>query len=204
MKYLWMIFIFITFSCKRKNTYVKVYAIDNDTEFRVPNIKLEVVRKGKKSWLQDKEHLLVSEGYTNENGEATLNFKYDRGNKYALYAYSSDQYFATSSDLYDDLFKGKNETTLYLHQYCYLKLNLKSTSPEGKILNVKIDNFNTVHYQYFYGHINPIDTTVFKKSESLMGNKSITWEVDSAGTIKNYSLPVQLKGHDTTYVTLTF
>jgi hypothetical protein len=151
----------------------------------------------------DKEHVLVQEAYTNAAGDVIVNFKYDRGNKYALFVYAAGGYFQNTRYDYFDLEKGKNEKTVYLYQQTYIKVNLISNYPDGTILDVRIDDFTPVYNAYYTNSI-PINESVFCIVNSTIGNKNITWRVDSAGTRKNYSSPIQLKGHDTTYAAINF
>lgn len=204
MKYALIISLLILFSCKRKNSVVLVQVIDKDTGFSIGDAKVQVIRKGKKGFLNDKESLLIGENYTNANGEVLINFKYDRGNVYALFVYEAKEYFQNTRYQYFDLEKGRNQEYVYMNQLSYIKLNLKSNSPNSKKINIKINDFDSFYNQYFYSQSIPIDTLVFCKARSTRGNKNITYSVDSAGFVKNYSFPIELKGHDTTYATVTF
>ncbi|MCD6020072.1 MAG: hypothetical protein K0S53_3193 [Bacteroidetes bacterium] len=136
-------------------------------------------------------------------GEVLVNFKYDRGNRYALFVYAAGGYFQNTRYDYFDLEKGKNEETVYLYQQSYIKLNLISNHPDAKILDVRIDDFISV-YNTYYTNSNPVNESVFCVVNATIGNKNNTWRVDSADTRKNYSLPIQLKGHGTTYATINF
>lgn len=199
--------ILLCFACKRNHTSVLVKVVDNDTGFPIQNAKIEVVRKGKKGFFTDKSHLVVGTDFTNADGQVLVNFKYDRGNKYALNVYAAGGYYQSVDPQYFDLEKGKNEETVYMDQQSYLKINFKSSAPSDKfLLSVEIEDVtNTgVLYGTFYHYSNPIDTTIFKMVPARRGNRNIIWKVDSAGFNKNYSLPIELKGHDTTYATLNF
>lgn len=197
----------LCFACKRNHTGVLVKVYDKDTGSPIENAKVEVIRKGRKGFFTDKSHLVVGTDFTNTNGEVLVNFKYDRGNKYALFVYAAEGYFQQSSYEYFDLEKGKNEGTVYMDQKSYLKINFKSSFPSDKHLRkVEIqDNLNTrILYNMFRHYVNPIDTTIFRMVEARRGNRNIIWLVDSAGYELNHSLPIELQGHDTTYVTLDF
>lgn len=196
-------FVFLL-SCKRNHTQVLIKTIDNDTGLPAKNVKFSVYRKGKKGLFTDKESVVVSDGYTDFSGEALVRFKYDRGNKYAAIVYGSGEYWVGNTEEYDDLYAGKNESVYYVRQLCYLKINLKSSAPNGKILDLRLDNNKEVFYQYFYNHSPPLDTIVFLKAAYPMGIRTLDCIIDSAGNKKNNSFSIQLKGHDTTYCTVNF
>lgn len=203
MKWVSFFILFSLISCKRNHTNVLIRVFDNENNSPVAHAKIEVFRKGKKGLAVEKEPLLIHDAYTNEFGEVMVNFKYDRGNTYALYVYAAAGYFQNSRYDYFDLEKGKNEKTIYLYQQSYIKLHLISNFPNAKVLDVRIDDFTSVYHDYYF------NSTLINKSEfcrvnSTVGNKTLTWKVDSAGIRKNYSLPIQLKGHDTTYATINF
>ncbi len=203
MRFVLFFALIILFSCKRNHTSVLVKVLDNETGAPLSGAKVEVIRKGKEGWLIDKEHMLVQKDYTNKFGEVLVNFKYDRGNKYALFVSAAGGYFQNTGDGYFDLKKGENSVTAQMYQMSFIKLHMVSDSPYQKELNVRIDNFTSV-YHSFYHTTNPLDTFVFCQVASGIGNKSITCQVDSAWFEKNYSIPIQLKGHDTTYATINF
>jgi len=207
MKFILFLILFSLFACKRNHSSVLVKVLDNETGVPLSGSKVEVIRKGKKGWLIDKEHLLVETAYTNSSGEVLVNFKYDRGNKYALFVYAAGGYFQNSSYEYFDLEKGGNTETVYLYQASYLKIKFKSNNPSGKfLLNVSIEDITSEYVSggLFYHYTNPIDSTIFKMISKGRGNKNIIWKLDSLGYEKNYSLPIELKGHDTTYITINF
>lgn len=203
MKYVLLFSLLVFFSCKRNHSSVFVKVLDKETNVPLNGAKVQVIRKGKEGLLKDKESLLVGENYTNANGEVLVNFKYDRGNVYALFVYEAKEYFQNTSYQYFDLEKGRNSEKVYMNQLSYIKLHLISNNPDSKILYVRINDFTPV-YDSFYHTTNPLDTFVFCKVSSAAGNKTITWRVDSAWFEKNYSLPIQLKGHDTAYATINF
>ena len=204
MRFLLVFVLFINlFACKRNHSSVLVKVLDNETGVPLGGAKVEVIRKGKEGWFIDKEHMLVEKAYTNNSGEVLVNFKYDRGNKYALFVSAAGGYFQNTGDGYFDLKKGENSVTAQMYQMSFIKLHMISDSPFQKALNVRIDNFTSVYYS-FYLTTNPLDTFVFCQVASGIGNKSITWQVDSSGFEKNYSFPIQLKGHDTTYTLINF
>lgn len=204
MRFVVLFLLIYLIACDRNHSSVLVKVYSNDNNEPLSGAKVEVIRKGKEGFLTDKEHLLVGEDYTNSTGEVLVNFKYDSGNKYALFVYEANDYFQSTSYQYFDLETGKNEVSAYMDQLSYIKLNLKSITPGAKKLNIKINNFESFYYTYFPYQSNPIDTMVFCKARSSKGNKDVTWSVDSSGYEKNYSLPVELKGHDTAYVTINF
>jgi hypothetical protein len=182
---------------------VLVKVLDNETNTPVSFAKVNVVRKGKKGWLTEKESMLVNESLTNTYGEVLVDFKYDRGNTYALFVYPPSGYFQTGNYHYVDLEKGKNQETVYLYQQSFIKLNLISNQASGKVLDIKIDEATSVYYTY-YSNSTAVNKMVFCSVNSSVGNKSLTWSVDSAGTRNKYASPIQLKGHDTVYATIHF
>lgn len=202
--------ILLCLSCKRNHTSVLVNVVDNDTGSPIQNAKVEVIRKGRKGFFTDKSHLVVGTDFTNTDGQVLVNFKYDRGNKYALFVYAADAaggYYQNGDPQYFDLEKGKNEETVYMDQQSYLKINFKSNNPVDKFLHgLTIEDVtNTgIKYSKSYNNSSPVDTTIFRMVAARRGNRNIIWEVDSAGFEKTYSLPIELKGHDTTYATLNF
>lgn len=202
-----LFFLFLTlFSCKRNHTNVFIKTVDNETGQPVPNIKIKVYRKGKENFFIKKESLVIAEGTTNSQGENLLDFKYDRGNEYTVEVFQGNGYWGNTLYLWTDLEKGKNSETFYLYQTAYLKLNLKSINPNQKHLSVEVETASSgsVLYASFYNHINPIDSVLFKTVAANRGNNNIKWIVDSSGYRKNYSAPIILKGHDTTYATINF
>ena len=186
------------FSCKRNHTSVLVKTIDNETGQPVTNINIKVYRREKKS-------LIVAEGISNVYGEELLSFKYDRGNKYSVAVSNNENYWGNNN--LPDLEKGKNEAIFNLHPYCYLKLNLKSSSPLDKGLKIEIENENEgfITSKLFYSYSNPMDTVFSYKLRVKAGTKTIKCTVDSFWTIKQTILiPIQLKGNDTAYTIINF
>jgi|GEM_PF-6760857 len=191
-------------SCKKYGDgYVKGTVLETGSKTPLKNVK--VVLNETTNDLSGKE---IKTTYTDDQGKFTIQYKKERKTSYFLIFSEKDHYQTVIPEIEHSDNK-KNNSTIYLNQYAFLKLRVIKNSTSANRIYVTVGPSMTGFPTVSFAAKNTYDTLLHEPFRITgNNNESISWIImdseNSNSSVTSYGEKIQVRPGDTLTYTIEF